>query len=111
MAKTQDTIPLLIINKENFDDIIEGRKQEEYRSLSDHYFRMFCTKGKDGVYDDMKPIDKIYLAVGYSKDRKKALIEAKDIYVCTFINDIPEGFQKGDECFVIELGKVLEKNF
>lgn len=113
MAKKTITpvIPLLIVKQEYFDEILTGKKIEEYRSLSEHYFRMFCEKGDDGVYDAMKPIDKITMAVGYTKVRNVALIEVKDLYVCKFINEIPEGFKKGDECFVIELGKVLKKNF
>ncbi len=112
MAKIKSPdIPILIINQENFDDIMNGVKKEEYRSLSEHYFRMFCKKGDDGVYDEMKPIDKITIAVGYNKSRKTAVIKVKDLYICKFMNEIPEGFEKGDECFVIEIDKVLEKNF
>lgn len=98
--------PILIIKEEYFNDILSGTKKEEYRSLSDHYFKMFCEKGKDGVYEKVKPIKEILLAVGYRKNRKTALVEVRDLYICQFINDIPEGFQKSDECFVIEIGKV-----
>lgn len=108
---TNDKIPLLIINEENFNEILEGKKKEEYRSLSDHYFKMFMIKAKDGVYDTKKKISKITLAVGYRKDRKTALVEVKGIYIDRFEDFVPEGLNKGDECFTIELGKVLEKNF
>jgi len=108
---TNDKIPVLIINEENFNEILEGKKKEEYRSLSEHYFRMFMIKAKDGVYDKKKKINKIILAVGYRKDRKTALIEVKGIFIDRFENFVPEGLQKGDECFTIELGKVLETNF
>lgn len=106
-----ETIPLLIINEENFNEIIEGKKKEEYRSLSDHYFKMFMNKAKDGVYEGKKKITKIILAVGYRKDRKTALVEVKGIFIDRFEDFIPEGLNKGDECFTIELGKVLEKNY
>lgn len=111
MAKAQDTIPLLIINNENFDEIIEGKKKEEYRSLSEHYFKMFMNKAKDGVYEGKKKINKIKLAVGYRKDRRTATLEVKGIFIDRFEEFIPEGLKSGDECFTIELGKVLEKNF
>lgn len=110
MSKTQKT-PVLIIKEVHFNDILSGNKPEEYRSLSDHYFKMFFDKNKDGEYEFRKPIDKIILAVGYHKTRKTALIELKDIYIVEFQHEIPEGFEKGDECFVLELGKVLERNF
>lgn len=105
MKKDQKT-PILIIKEEYFNEILSGVKIEEYRSLSDHYFKMFCDKNKEGVYDKVKSIKEIVLAVGYRKDRKTAVVEIKDIYICEFQNDIPEGFEKGDECFVIELGKI-----
>jgi|GEM_PF-1257102 hypothetical protein len=110
MAKTQKT-PILIINEENFSDIMSGKKKEEYRSLSEHYFKMFWNKNKQGIYDEKKKIDKIILAVGYRKDRKVAVVEVKGIFIDKFLNFIPEGMQKGDECFTIELGEVLETNF
>lgn len=106
MTKKIIKTPILIIKDEYFKEILEGKKVEEYRSLSEHYFKMFCEKGKDGYYDKMKPIKEIILAVGYNKNRKTALVEVKDIYICEFQNEIPEGFEKGDECFVIELGNV-----
>ncbi|TDS14706.1 ASCH domain-containing protein [Sphingobacterium paludis] len=110
MSKTQKT-PVLIIKEVFFNQILSGEKIEEYRSLSDHYFKMFFDKNKDGEYEFRKPIDKIILAVGYHKSRKTAVVELKDIYIVEFQNVIPEGFEKGDECFVLELGKVLERNF
>lgn len=111
MAKKTVKTPILIIKEVYFNEIIEGKKIEEYRSLSDHYFRMFFEKNSEGEYEFKKPIDKIILAVGYSPTRKTAVVELKDIYICEFMNDIPEGFEKGDECFILELGKVLERNF
>ncbi|QQT43380.1 Uncharacterised protein [Sphingobacterium multivorum] len=110
MAKTQKT-PILIIKEEYFNEILAGNKKEEYRSLSEHYFKMFSTKNEQGEYAHLKDIKEIILAVGYSANRKTMRIQLKDIYIVEFWNDIPEGFQKGDECFVLELGEVLETNF
>ncbi|WP_231489898.1 hypothetical protein [Pedobacter sp. Leaf170] len=99
----------LIIEKQFFDEIIAGKKTEEYRSLSEYYISRFCMfKGEE--FTGMKPIKSIRLAVGYAKDRKWAIIEVKGIFIDTFENVIPEGFKKGDECFTIELGKVLKQN-
>lgn len=110
MAKTQKT-PILIIKEEYFNEILEGVKTEEYRSLSEHYFRMFSTKNDNGEYANIKDIKEIILAVGYSKNRKTMRVQLKDLYIVEFWNDIPEGFQKGDECFVLELGEIIETNF
>lgn len=103
--------PILIITDENFNDIVFNKtKKEEYRSLSEHYFKLFCEKGTDGYYDKIKPIKEIQIAVGYRKNRKSALIKVEDIYICQFMKDIPEGFERGDECFVIELGEIISTN-
>ena len=34
-------------------------------------------------------------------------MEIKNIGYYQFVNNIPDGFEKGDESFVIELGKVI----
>lgn len=97
----------LIIVQSEFDQIISGKKKEEYRSLSEFYISRFCNfKGDEFI--GMKDFKSIILAVGYSKTRRWAEIEVKGIFIDTFIDTIPDGFKKGDECFTIELGKVLK---
>ena len=99
----------LIITQEFFNQIISGEKKEEYRSLSEYYISRFCNfKGDEFI--GMKDYKSIILAVGYSKTRKWAQIEVKGIFIDTFETIIPEGFKKGDECFTIELGRVLKQN-
>ena len=99
----------LIIEKKFFDRILSGEKKEEYRSLSDYYINRFCVfKGEQFV--DMKPIKTICFAVGYAKDRQTAIVAVNGIFIDTFENLIPAGFKKGDQCFTIELGKVLQRN-
>lgn len=99
----------LIIEKQFFDQILSGAKKEEYRSLSDYYINRFCVfKGE--VFTAMKPIKTICFAVGYAKDRLTAIVEVKGIFIDTFESVIPEGFNQGDQCFTIELGKVLKRN-
>lgn len=97
----------LIIERQFFDQILAGTKTEEYRSVSDFYISRFCIIENDELVG-MKPIKHIKLAVGYAKDRKWAIVEVKGIFIDTFEIYIPEGFEKGDRCFTIELGKVLE---
>lgn len=99
----------LIITQEYFDQILSGQKVEEYRSLSEYYISRFC-EFKGEQFTGMKPIRSMRFAVGYSKTRKWAEIEVKGIFIDTFVDNIPEGFNNGDECFTIELGKVLNKN-
>ncbi|WP_276359905.1 hypothetical protein [Daejeonella sp. H1SJ63] len=97
----------LIIERQFFDQIVAGTKTEEYRSLSDYYINRFCVFEGER-FTAMKPIKVICFAVGYAKDRPLALVEVKGIFIDTFEDHIPEGFNKGDQCFTIELGKVLK---
>ncbi len=69
---------------------------------------MFMTKGKNGEYDQFKPVESVWLANGYNKDRKMVKVEVKSINIDRFIHLIPENFKKGDEVFTLELGKILE---
>lgn len=99
----------LIIEKQFFDQIIAGTKKEEYRSVSEYYISRFCDF-KNDEFVGVKPYKSIILAVGYSKTRKWAEVEVKGIFLDTFENMIPEGFKKGDECFTIELGRIMKRN-
>lgn len=103
----------LIIDQTNFNEVMSGQKKEEYRSLSEYYINRFCNfhivESKE-EFKGIKPIKFIKLAVGYSKARKWAIFEVKGIFIDKFENFIPEGFAKGDECFTIELGKVMKHN-
>ncbi|HSO88322.1 MAG TPA: hypothetical protein VLQ91_17340, partial [Draconibacterium sp.] len=56
-----------------------------------------------------KPYKFIRFCVGYHKDREESVVEIKDIYICEFVKNIPEGFEKGDTSFVIELGRIVSR--
>lgn len=104
----------LIIEQKYFDLIMSGEKKEEYRSFTDYYINRFCEFAiEDGeeVFTGMKPIKHIKLAVGYRKDRKWAIIEVKGLFLDTFNDYLPEGFEKGAQAFTIELGNVAKTNF
>ncbi|MHB1178670.1 MAG: hypothetical protein ACYCZO_10105 [Daejeonella sp.] len=100
----------LTIDQVNFNEIIAGTKKEEYRSLSDFYISRFCIV-KNGNVVGVKPIKAVRLAVGYARDRKWAIIEIKGIFIDTFEKGNKQGFDEGFECFTLELGNILEKNF
>jgi hypothetical protein len=101
---------ILIIDTQNFNEILDGSKKEDYRELSDFYAKKLMVK-KDGEYVGFKPIDKVCFALGYVSTRKLMTVEVKSINIDRFLNFIPEGFQRGDEVFTIELGKIIDKNF
>jgi len=53
----------------------------------------------------------IRLCNGYRPDRRWIIAKVEDIYIAVYQNEIPEGYQKGDKEFAIELGAIIEKNF
>ena len=96
----------LTIMKVFFDQIISGKKVEEFREPTDYWFRrLFIIE--DNTVIKPKPFKYARFCVGYHKDREEALVEIKDIGYYEFVDYIPEGFEKGDEAIVIQLGKIL----
>lgn len=96
------------IKKVYFDLILSGAKTEEYREPTDYWFRRLMIS-KNGIPDRFKPFKYIRLCVGYHRDREEAILKIKNIYLAKFVRKIPEGFQKGDTSFVIELGELVTK--
>lgn len=107
MTTEKVTEPILIIDTQNFNEILSGVKKEEYRSLSEFYARIFMNK-TGAEYLDFKPIKAVWFALGYATNRKMMKVEVKAINIDRFINFIPEGFKKGDETFTLDLGEILD---
>jgi len=119
----------LNLKKKWFDMIFSGEKKEEYRDLTNYWFKRLCdmkvqcedspvslTKGE--VYstlsqnsdilnhDLIKYFDNIIFSNGYAKDRPQFKIECKGIEIkegCKEWGAIP-----GQKYFVIKLGKEKE---
>jgi hypothetical protein len=116
----KNEILTLTINAEPLKRIISGEKVEEYRSISKHYFQLFCNKRTEGEHkgkfyvsnppelNDYKKIEKIRLQNGYSLDRPFIIIGIKMIRIEKFVNYIPESMKPGTECFTLYLGNVIE---
>lgn len=104
----ENDILYVTIKKEFFDQIMSGEKKEEYREPTDYWFRRLMVI-ENNIPVAVKPFKYIRLCVGYNKDREEAIVEIKDIYHCKFVKNIPEGFRKGDESFVIELGQIISR--
>ncbi len=114
----------LIIKQFYFDEIIAGRKTQEFREIKPTTEKKYIEIDERGyaVEDESGnavPIkyDAIRFFVGYNKDRDSALVEVKDAYTEVFVDE--EGNQityeyKGYEYYagqiVYNLGKVLECN-
>lgn len=89
-------------------EIISGRKKFEYRADSLYYHKLFTPLDKNS--DVEKPCEMIHFRCKNQIIDFWAVVEVKKISYVQFVNSIPEGFEKGDTCFMIELGKVLDHN-
>jgi hypothetical protein len=102
----------LVLNKQWFTEILEGRKTEEYRNFSDFYINRLCELNEEGEILDTKKYDTLKFQMGYAKNAPQMVIEVLDIRI-----DVDEevDFENGDlltqeNCnFTIVLGKILEK--
>ena len=102
----------LVLTKQWFTEILEGRKTEEFRNFSDFYINRLCELNDKGEILDTKKYDTLKFQMGYAKNAPQMVIEVLDIRI-----DVDEevDFENGDlltqeNCnFTIVLGKILEK--
>ena len=87
----------LTIKHHWFNEILSGRKTEEYRAIKKYYIQKFTNK----IYD------KIILQAGYSKDAPKLEAEIKSIEIKTRTFDL-----FSFDVYVIKLknAKIIEKS-
>jgi hypothetical protein len=89
----------LKIEKKYLEEIIRGTKKEEYRSLSDYYFRRFFVIKNDTPVAE-KPITAFKLVAGYRRDSAYAIVENKGIFIDEFMErfgfNVDDRFIKGE---------------
>lgn len=83
----------LIIEKQPFDEIMNGTKTEEYRFISDGNINRLTYKDNGRRY--LKPFDRIRLCVGYHKNREEAIVEVV-------------GIETDGALVTFKLGRILE---
>ncbi len=97
----------LIVKKEFFDQIKSGQKKEEYRSDSMKYAKQFANWSQNGkVFEGFKPIDAVIFQNGYTKE--SITVSCEKIELVEWWNSIPAGFKKGQTCYVLTLGEIIE---
>ncbi|MBN9313509.1 MAG: hypothetical protein BGO40_05665 [Chryseobacterium sp. 39-10] len=109
--KTQDQL-YLVLAKEWFTQILEGRKHEEYRAFTDFYISRLCVVDENGKIVDTKKYKTVKFQQGYQKKAPQIIVEVTDIFIENDEDVHPENgdFLTTDNCnFVIELGKIISK--
>ena len=113
----------LIIKQKFFDEILSGKKKQEFREIRPNTQKKYCqldAEGycveKDGVLQP-KHYDAIQFFVGYNKDRASALVEVKGAKIELFEDEnhnLIEYKYQGETYLaaqvVYDLGRVIEKN-
>lgn len=108
----------LIIKQKFFDEILSGKKTQEFREIRPTTQKKYCQLDadgycveKDGVLQP-KRYDAIQFFVGYNKDRASALVEVKDAQIELFEdeNHTYQGEIYLAAQVVYDLGKVIEKH-
>ena len=102
----------LIIKQKFFDEILSGKKTQEFREIRPTTQKKYCQLDadgycveKDGVLQP-KHYDAIQFFVGYNKDRASALVEVKDAKIeYTYQGEIYLAAQ-----VVYDLGRIIEKH-
>lgn len=98
----------LVLTKEWFTEILEGRKTEEYRNFTDFYVKRLCEVNEDNQITGFKKYDVVRFQMGYRKNAPQMVVKIKGMRIDGEQNE--EGLLIPDETiFTIELGEILEK--
>lgn len=113
----------LIIKQKLFDEILSGKKRQEYREIRPTTQKKYCQLDADGfcveVNGELQPrhYDAIQFFVGYNKGRTSALVEVKDAKIELFEDEnhnLIEYTHQGEIYLaaqvVYNLGRVIEKH-
>lgn len=110
MTDTERVIVTLQIEGRPLDDIVAGRKPEEYRSLSRYNAHKLCKMNpEDNKWYPRTDVTHLQLINGYRPDARRIIVEVKGIYIDTFKNFVPDGMKPGSRALTIELGAVVEQ--
>lgn len=112
----------LIIKQKFFDEIIAGKKKQEFREIRPNTQKKYCQIDNEGYCieknGELQPrhYDAIRFFVGYNKERASALVEVKDTKIELFedeYHNLIEYTYQGEIYLaaqvVYDLGRVIEK--
>ena len=113
----------LIIKQKFFDEILAGKKKQEFREIRPNTQKKYCELDEEGYCKEVDGIliprhyDAIRFYVGYNKDRASALVEVKGAHIELFEDEnhnLIEYDYNGDTYFaaqvVYDLGRVIDKH-
>lgn len=95
------------VEQQKFEELQAGKVPEFYLPPTKGNAVMLANFDKKGTYLGIKKYDQIVFKRGFAVDAPKITFKIKLIEYDLFENFIPEGMQKGDKAFTIELGPVI----
>ncbi|SFI77983.1 ATP-dependent Lon protease [Kaistella treverensis] len=97
----------LVLAKEWFNEILEGKKTEEYRAFTDHNISRLGII-KDGAFVGCRQYETVKFQLGYTKAAPQMIVEVKEVVI--EVDDGNAEMLTSDNCnFTIVLGEILEK--
>lgn len=90
------------------DEIKSGEKTSEYREFSEFYLSRLTKRDKKGLVQEIIKHDTIMLYAGNVKDSEYVRCKLNDTLISQYIDNIPEGFSKGDVSFEFLLGEIID---
>lgn len=102
----------LVLTKEWFTEILEGRKHEEFRAFTDFYISRLCEVDENGEILDTKKYQTVKFQQGYQKNAPQLIVEVKEVLIKMDKDVYPENGDvlTTENCnFVIVLGEILER--
>ena len=93
----------LVLKKQWYDMIASGKKQEEYRTISEYWAHRLLEYNEAEGYYEYRKYDTVTFYHGYRKNRPSMTFEIKEI--CMAKGQVDWGAEVGKRYFVIKLGK------
>lgn len=107
-AKVKDNKQLyLVLAKQWFNEIVEGKKTEEYRAFTDHNISRLGVV-ENGEFVGCRQYETVKFQLGYTKDAPQMIVEVKQILI--EVDDKNAEVLTSENCnFAIVLGEIIKK--
>lgn len=100
----------LQIKMKYLEQIVNGAKVEDYRTLSRYNMGLLTHFTKPKTWAIRHDITHVRFVSGFRAERKFAICEIEGIFAEQFVNFIPEGMKPGTKALTIKIRRVLEHN-
>lgn len=97
----------MVLAKQWFNEILEGKKTEEYRDFTDHNISRLGVV-EDGEFVGCRQYETVKFQLGYTKDAPQMIVEVKEVLI-EMDDEDAEMLTSENYNFTIVLGEILER--